>query len=169
MDLFSFIGNIDLVQALILVIGLGLVVFEMFYPGFGAPGIIGIILLLVGIIWTAQSLFEALVMIIILLAILGLALTFVLHSATKGKLSKILILTDSLKKESGFSGTEDMEYFLGKEGITQTILRPSGTAEFDGVKLDVVSQGDFISKGTEVKIIQVSGRRIVVQKKQMNF
>ena len=88
----------------------------------------------------------------------------VLHSAARGKLSKTLILKDSLSKESGYIGTEDLEYFVGKEGIALTVLRPAGTAEFDGVRLDVVSEGDYIPKNSRVKIIQVTGRRIVVRK-----
>lgn len=163
MELFSFLENIDTIQAILLVAGLIFVIIEMFHPGFGAPGLLGIALLIAGILMTASSLFEVLVMVIILLAILGVALTFVLHSATKGRLSKTLILTDSLKKETGFSGTEDLEYFVGKEGKSITVLRPSGTAEFEGVKLDVVTDGGFIDKDTRIKIVQVSGRRIVVR------
>jgi membrane-bound ClpP family serine protease len=145
-------------------VGLILIVIEMFSPGFGAPGITGLILLVAGIVFTARSLLEALIMIVIILAILGVALTLVLHSASKGRLSKTLILSDSLNKEEGFSGTEDLEYFVGREGKTLTVLRPAGTAEFDGVKLDVVSEGEFIPKNTRVKVKKVTGRRIVVTK-----
>ena len=162
--LFSFVEAIGIIQALLLIAGLILIIFEMFNPGFGAPGIVGLILLAADIIFTARSFLEVLVMIIIILTILGLALTIVLHSAAKGRLSKTLILTDSLNKEEGFSGTEDLEYFVGREGVTTTVLRPSGTAEFDGIKLDVVSEGEFIPKNTRVKIKKVAGRRIVVTK-----
>lgn len=163
MELFSFILNIGVLQALILIAGLGLMVFEIFNPGFGMPGIVGLILLALGVILTAKSVFEALVMTIILIAILALALALMLRSASKGRLSRTLILSDSLKKESGFSSTEDLSGYLGKEGVAATILRPSGTAEFDGVKLDVVTEGSFIPKGTRIKIINVSGRRVVVR------
>lgn len=163
MQIFSFIYDITWVQVLLLIIGIALVVFEMFHPGFGAPGIIGGILLFLGIIWTAKSVFEAGIMIVIILAILGIALTFVLQSATKGRLSRILILKEAQKKEDGYIGSEDLNYFIGKEGIVFSILRPSGIADFDGVKLDVVSEGEFIPKDTKVKIIKVEGRRIVVK------
>lgn len=136
---------------------------EMFHPGFGAPGITGAILLIVGVILTAQTFFQALAMLLVILAILGAILMIVLQSATKGRLSKILILKESQKKESGYIGTEDLDYFLGKEGTTLTVLRPSGTADFDGVRMDVVSDGDFITKGKRVKIVRVQGRRIVVK------
>lgn len=164
MEFLEFLTNIGIWQAICLVVGLGLVIFEMFNPGFGAPGITGLVLLVIGIVMTAQSPFEAIILIIIILAILGVALTLVLHSATKGRLSKTLILSDSLNKEQGFSSTTDLEYFLGKEGTAITILRPSGTADFDGVKLDVVTEGEFIPANSRIKIVKVSGRRIVVKK-----
>jgi membrane-bound ClpP family serine protease len=102
-------------------------------------------------------------MVVILLVIVGVVLAIILHSAAKGRLSKTLILQETLNKKDGYIGTEDLEYFLDKEGITLTALRPAGTAEFNGVRLDVVSEGDYISKDTKVKIIEVTGRRIVVR------
>lgn len=163
MGVLDFLTSIQLWQAIILVAGLLLVVVEMFHPGFGAPGIMGAVLIVLAVVLIANTFLEALILIIIVLAVLGVALSLVLQSATKGRLAKTLILNDSLKKESGFIGTEDLEYFLGKEGVTQSVLRPAGTADFDGVKLDVVSEGGFIPKDSTVRIIKVEGRRIVVR------
>jgi membrane-bound ClpP family serine protease len=165
MLLLDMLGNISigLPAALCFAAGFILIIVEMFNPGFGAPGITGTILLAVGVVITANSFIEALVMIIIILAILGVLMALVLQSATKGRLSKIIVLNEAQKKERGYIGTEDLEYFLGKEGTTVTVLRPAGTADFDGVKMDVVSQGEFIPKGTKVKIVKVEGRRIVVK------
>ena len=164
MGIFSFLDGIQLYQILILLLGLILLITEMFTPGFGVAGGLGLILLVAGIILTASTPLEALVMIVILLVILGIALTVVLHSAAKGRLSKTLILKDSLNKEAGYIGTQDLEYFVGKEGTALTVLRPAGTAEFDGIRLDVVSEGDYIPKNSKVRIVQVTGPRIVVRK-----
>ncbi|MCX7772120.1 MAG: hypothetical protein N2376_03295 [Clostridia bacterium] len=164
MEIFSFLENIHTLQAIIFIIGILFLVFEMFHPGFGIPGAIGILMLVTGILITARSVFEAVVMVIILLAVLGMALAVILHSATKGRLSKTLILKDSLSKEEGFIGTDDMKYFIGREGFSLTTLRPAGTAEFDGVKLDVVTEGDYIEQNARIRVIQVNGRRIVVKK-----
>jgi len=164
MGIFSFLDGIQLYQILILLLGLILLIIEMFTPGFGVAGGLGLILLVAGIILTASTPLEALVMIVILLVILGIALTVVLHSAAKGRLSKTLILKDSLNKEAGYIGTQDLEYFVGKEGTALTVLRPAGTAEFDGIRLDVVSEGDYIPKNSKVRIVQVTGPRIVVRK-----
>lgn len=164
MGIFSFLDGLQLYQIIIFAVGLILLIIEIFTPGFGIAGGTGLVLLVAGIILTASTPLEALIMIVILLVILGVVLTVVLHSAAKGKLSKTLVLKDSLNKEAGYIGTEDLEYFIGREGVTLTVLRPAGTAEFDGIKLDVVSDGEYVPKNSKVKIIQVTGRRIVVRK-----
>ncbi|MBN1624308.1 MAG: hypothetical protein JXN10_03150 [Clostridia bacterium] len=164
MGLFSFIENIELIQAILLTLGLLFLLAEIFIPGFGIAGITGIILFIVGIIMTANTFIEALVMFLILLLILAVVIMIVVRSASKGKLSKTLILNDSLSKEKGFSGVEDMKIFEGKKGIALTVLRPAGIGMFDGVRLDVVAGGSFIEEGTKIEIAEVEGRRIVVQK-----
>jgi len=164
LEIFNFITQIGMIQALVLIIGIVLVIVEMFHPGFGAPGITGSILIVVGIILIANSFEQALILIILTLAVLGIALSIILHSATKGKLSKSpLILKHSQQKETGYIGITDLEFFLGKEGLSSTVLRPSGVADFDGIKVDVVSEGSFISQNKKVKVIKVAGRSIVVR------
>lgn len=166
MDIASIFSGINWIPLLLILGGLVFVIIEMLQPGFGAPGIIGVILLAAGIILYARSLLQALILIVIILAILGAALTLVLQSASKGHLSKHLVLDSTVDEDVKFSGTEDLSYFIGSEGITLTVLRPSGTADFNGVKLDVVSEGEFIQKGTSVIIDKIEGHRIVVKQKQ---
>ena len=159
-SLFTGLGWVSLIC---LVAGLLFVIIEMFHPGFGAPGIIGVILLVVGVFMYAKTPLQALVMFLIILAILGAALTLVLKSASKGKLAKHLILHDSLDENVKFSSVDDLDYFVGNEGKALTSLRPSGTADFNGVKLDVVSEGEFIPMDSKVTIIKIEGHRIVVK------
>jgi len=152
-----------LVASVCFITGFILVVVEMFHPGFGVPGIAGTVLLLLGVVITAKSVLDVLIMLVIVFTILGCALTVVLKSVTTGRLSKSLVLHSAQNKEGGYIGTEDLNYFLGQEGITITILRPSGIGDFKGIKLDVVSQGEFVSKDKAIKIVKVEGRRIVVE------
>lgn len=165
MDLLAIVNNISWLAALCFLLGLILVIVEMNIPGFGAAGISGGILLILGVVLTAKSLLDAFVLILLILLLLGLAMTIVLQAAAKGKLNKSLVLTHSLDRESGYTGTEDLQYFLGKEGIAITTLRPAGIGDFDGVRLDVVSESEFIQKGTEIYVSGVQGRRIVVKPK----
>jgi membrane-bound serine protease (ClpP class) len=42
-------------------------------------------------------------------------------------------------------------------------LRPSGTANINGQRVDVVTEGGLIERGTAVKVVAVEGSRIVVR------
>ena len=147
-------------------IGIGLMVLEAFMPGFGLPGISGIILEVVAVTltWMNHGPMAALGMTLIVLSILAIAISMSLRSAANGKLSRSkLVLNDTESNEAGYRSTEDLDVFLGKEGVTTTVLRPTGMAEFDGVRLNVVSEGEFIQSGTRVQIVRVEGSRILVR------
>ncbi len=51
---------------------------------------------------------------------------------------------------------------LGKEGVTHTRLRPSGIVLIGNERVDVLTQGDMIEKGKQVRVIKVEGNQIVV-------
>ncbi len=169
MDIASMFVGFDWIPLLCIIAGIIFVIIEMFHPGFGAPGIIGIILLVIGVILYAETLLQALILIVIILAILGVALVLVLQSATKGRLSKHLVLSSSVDDDVKFSAADDLGYLIGSEGITLTVLRPSGTADFSGVRLDVVSMGEYIPKGTTVYIDKIEGNRIIVKQKLAQY
>lgn len=162
--LSELIDGLGLLSAIFFGLGFVLMIIEIYVPGFGIWGVAGITCFIVGIIVTADTLLEALILMMILLAIVGTMFSIMLHSISKGKLPKNMVLSTSMKTEDGYIGTSDMKYFLNKKGLTLTILRPAGTVDFDGVKLDVVSEGEFIPKGVNVEVIKVEGRRIVVRR-----
>lgn len=163
LEFFDFFKTINTIQGIIFALGLLFLVIEAFSPGFGVAGGVGVLLLIVGIIMTARSLMEALAMFAILLVLLAGLIVIVYRSAKKGKLSKKLILWQAAKREDGFSATEDASALVGQEGVALTVLRPSGTGEFAGRRLDIVTDGDFIERGTKIKIVRTEGRRIVVK------
>lgn len=53
---------------------------------------------------------------------------------------------------------------VGAIGQAITDLHPAGRVRFDGSVVDVVSPGDWITAGTEVRICEVAGNRIVVER-----
>ena len=147
-------------------VGIGLLVLEAFMPGFGLPGISGIVMEIVAIAltWVNHGPVAALGLTIIVLSLIAIAISMSLRSATKGRLSRSkIILKERESNEAGYRSAEDMQVFLGREGETTTVCRPTGMAEFDGVKLNVVSDGEFLPAGTRVRIVQVEGSRIVVR------
>ena len=73
-------------------------------------------------------------------------------------------MTNTSSTEQGYVSSVDYSQYLNKEGIVLTELRPSGSVEIDGVPVDVVSEGKFISKGEKVRVVKIEGMRIIVRK-----
>ena len=152
---------------LCLLVGIGLLIAEVFMPGFGVAGISGICLEIASIVLTYlnHGALAALGMTIVCLAVIGITISVAIRSASNGKLSKSsIILNERETVAEGYSATTDMEVFLGREGVTTTVLRPTGMAEFDGVKLNVIADGEYIQQAEAVRIEKVEGARIVVRK-----
>lgn len=157
--------SIGLPAALCIIAGVILLGIEIFMPGFGVPGISGVVLIIVGYVIGKPTLLGGLLILLLIVVVLGTLLAIALRSATKGRLSHSpLVLQQKMDGDEGFTAAKDMEYFIGREGVAITALRPAGTADFDGVKLDVVSESEFIDKDSPLKIISVEGRRIVVRR-----
>lgn len=147
-----------------LILGVVMMGIEIFTPGFSIPGVLGIIAMIAGVALGANSLQEALVMILILLVILSIMLIVMMTMANKGKLDRSpIVLSHTSSRDEGYLSTQDLDYFVGMQGKTVTVLRPSGTVELNGVRLDVVTRGEFIDEGEYVTVDKVEGRRIVVK------
>lgn len=62
----------------------------------------------------------------------------------------------------GNIGAEKPE-LLGQTGVTLNALRPAGTCVINGKRVDVVTEGAFVEKGTTVKVVGIEGLRVVVR------
>ncbi len=153
-------GPVGLMIALI-VIGLVMLAIELFLlPGFGVAGIIGLLLLLGGAVlaWTFYGAFYGGLLIAIIAALaIGLAV-FVLRTNV---VKKRFVLSTNLKRGGG-TASGDLSSLIGLQGETRTDLRPAGIAIIDNQRIDVVSEGGFIDKGTDVKVVAVDGPRVIV-------
>ncbi len=158
----------DIAIILFFLIGTALLVIEVFMPGFGIAGISGLVMEVISIslMLIHHGPLAAFGLTLVVLALVGVIISITLRSATKGRLSKsALVLQKSETADEGFTATqEDMEVFIGKEGVVTTTLRPVGMAEIEGVKLNVVSDAEFIPKGTPVRVTRVDGMRVIVRK-----
>lgn len=154
-------GNIPALAMLI--VGFVLLVIEMYIPGFGLAGISGSALMLIGIAVMRPSPLQALILVLICAIALGIAFSLAMHSISKGRLSRSKLVLNEVLNQKDDSASEDLSYFIGKHGKTRTDLRPAGIAEFDGVKLNVVSDGGFVSSQRHVRIERIEGNRIVVR------
>lgn len=63
----------------------------------------------------------------------------------------------------GDIGTEKPE-LLDQAGTALTHLRPSGAALIGGRRVDVVTEGPMVERGSPVQVVAVEGIRVVVRK-----
>ena len=112
----------------------------------------------------ADSLTTALITLILILLPLMIAAGIIFRSFSKGALSRSrIVLKDSIDGESTPLGDKDAQALIGLEGECVTALRPVGTGDFGGRRLDIVSEGGFIQKGAKVRITAIDGVRIIVK------
>ena len=77
-----------------------------------------------------------------------------------------LVLMDTTDTESGYVSNVARPELIGRVAKTSTVLRPSGAAELDGERIDVVTEGSYIDKGKSVIIVKVEGSRVVVRESE---
>ena len=157
---------------LIFLIGIGilLVFIELLIlPGFGAAGVPGVLLILigVGVAWQefgfqmALTYTAATLIGVIPLAIVGLS---VMRATPAGN---SFILRKTQNKAEGFHAPPSgLETLVGKSGKTLTPLRPAGAALISGHRVDIVTEGEFVPAETEIEVIFVEGSRVVVRSLQ---
>lgn len=166
--------------------GIGLILLEIFViPGFGVPGIIGLVLLFGGLLGTflpdqgghlfpdspddqKDLLFGLLTMILALVSSgVGMWL-FGKHLGTIPLFSK-LILSDTADDEHSLGLLAAMapptvpRISAGMTGQAITNLRPAGKAQFGDAVVDVVAEFGYISPGATVRITSVGGFRTTVE------
>ena len=162
MEFAELLTGVSIVSVVLFVIGISLIIAEMFTPGFGITGTLGVIVLAIDIFITAKTVRQGIILTVILFILVSIIFVIFMVMASKGRLPAKMILQESTGAEAGFSSAEDFSYLLGKTGTVITVCRPAGNADFDGKKLDVVTRGEYIAKGTKVEVIEVEGNRIVV-------
>ncbi|NLP45511.1 MAG: hypothetical protein GX347_00505 [Epulopiscium sp.] len=150
----------------LLIVGIFLLTVEIFIPGFGIFGTLGVVSIIIGIVLTAQTVLQGILMFLIIAIFLTVIFSIIIRWATQKQFYHSLILRDTLQKEK--PEYNDIEYFIGKVGRTVTPLRPSGSVDFNGVRLDVLSNGSFIPTNQKVIVVSVSENKIVVELFQDN-
>ncbi|MBO8136718.1 MAG: hypothetical protein H0Z40_01055 [Desulfotomaculum sp.] len=151
---------------LALLLGVLSLVLEVFiFPGFGVAGLTGLILMSWGILLLSTDILQSLQGLVIALAATIALFAWGVHLGYKRKLWHKLTLGDRQNKDLGYhTYRPELQELQGKKGIAVTKLRPAGTAEIDGKRVDVVSEGGYIPPGSELKVVRVEGTKVMVKK-----
>tara|TARA_B110000467_G_scaffold40461_1_gene37004 strand:+ start:433 stop:1773 length:1341 start_codon:yes stop_codon:yes gene_type:complete len=170
----SYIAQLATMSDMLFIItGLGLIMLEAFIiPGFGIVGIGGIGVMLYGLYLLLipdipvgeEVLGQAMdgFLIGLIGAVIGLYL--LIRVLLKTNFWKQLTSPENQIKERVDKNLLDWESFIGEVGSSETDLHPSGWVKIKGKRVFVVSEGDFIEKGEDVKVLSADRNRILVRK-----
>ncbi|MFZ0371342.1 MAG: NfeD family protein [Halobacillus sp.] len=76
-----------------------------------------------------------------------------------------ITLRDQLSSEMGYNSMkESYQFLVNKKGKALTDMRPVGTIKIEEEDYSAVSNGQWISKDDEIKVVSVDGTRILVKK-----
>lgn len=156
-----FTGAIGTGIVVLFIIGVILILAEAFIiPGFGIAGISGITAVLISLFFIFPNTSIAInVLLAVILFTLVIAV-FMIKKFGSSRFWKRISLESNSKNYYSSSSKKD---YLNQEAKTLSKLRPAGTIEIDGKRVDAVSEGAFIEKGKKVRVISVSGSRVVVR------
>lgn len=157
----------------ILLLGLGALALavEIFVlPGFGAAGVLGLVsltaavmLAMVGTSPTTADLTQAFLVLFASLAItVAVAYAWIRHLPNSGRFSG-LFLRGGAAQSDGYIAALPRADLVGLEGIAVTDLRPAGTAQVAGERVDVVTEGEYVPQGGAVRVVRSEGYRHVVR------
>ena len=158
----AFFTGVTFWSFILLVLGIAFLTAELFHPGFGAFGILGLVAFGLDILISAKTFAQGLLFTAIAALIVLVFLVLGARLISKGKLPKKLVLKDENGGAEGFYAMDSYAALSGKTGNAVTVLRPSGIALIDGERVDVVTRGEMIEKDAPVRVVEVEGGRIVV-------
>ena len=168
--LVGLAGAEDLILVAAGVLLMGLEVFVI--PGFGVFGIAGgaaflggLLMTQVGDLPTRMDFTRATgVMSAALLLMIFTAWTLLRHVPNSIRLKKSgVLLPESTDRSEGYQSAEVRGDLVGLEGVAITSLRPAGVGLFEGERVDVVSDSEWIEEGTPIRITSAEGYRQVVR------
>ncbi|WP_412068341.1 NfeD family protein [Rubrivirga sp. IMCC43871] len=169
------LGLVESWEIALFVVGVGLLLAEVFVtPGFGVFGIAGLVLVLAALLVAlipnvgfkfpsdgeiaraTTTLAAALVLLVLFTMSLGRMLP-------RSERLNRLVLAPELSAADGYTSADLGADLVGQIGTALTSLRPSGTADVDGRRVDVVSEGGFVSAGASVEVVRARGAVVVVR------
>lgn len=155
------VGTAGWLELSLALIGVLMLVIEAFVPGFGVFGVGGVVAVAASIFLAVPSRDLAVRYLMFASLAFVVALFGIIRAISKRGLGKALTLESQAK--GWVPARVDLAYLVGHKGKALTVLRPAGMAQFGDTKVDVVTEGDFVSAGTEVTVIRVDGARVVVR------
>lgn len=171
-------GLADNWEIALFVVGVILIILEIFViPGFGLPGILGIIFIVCGLAFsmvandwlnfrvTAPGMLMQSFLVVIFAMLIAIVLLVVFgKSMLQTRAFKRLVLQDEQRSVEGYTSSRQYVDLVGREAIARTVLRPSGKIEIDGKRYDAVALDGFVDLGERVYVEKHENYNLFVRK-----
>lgn len=157
-------GLVAMYQIAMFLGGVLCIIIEILTPTVGLLAGLGVAAMLYSVVLTLGGDVEAVYALLASLAIAALVFAVFVKRMPSSRLWKKLVLSDASTKERGYVSAPSKQDLVGRTGIAETDLRPSGRGSFDGVSQDIVADGAYIVKGSSIIVAAVEGSRVIVKK-----
>lgn len=150
---------------LLLAFGLLLLIAEVFIPSGGLIGLLAICCLGLSL-WRAfqQSTDLGLMFLLADGLLLPMALAIAVYLWPRTPLARRVFLARPSPEEYEVShSNQRLDHLVGQLGRALTTLRPSGMVDFDGRRLDGLSEDGLIASGALIRAVRVRGGQIIVR------
>ena len=154
-------------STLLLLLGLTLVMAEVFVPSGGILGLLAITSLLasVSLAFYHEGAQVGLVFLTVTAVLVPSALVLAFRYWPQTPMGRRILL-DVPRGEEVLPDTPErrtLRQLVGKLGVAKTVMLPSGAIVIDGRTIDALSEGMPIEAGQQVRVIEVHGNRVVVR------
>ena len=151
---------------LLLILGLGLIVAEVFFPSFGILAVLATAAIVGSLVMAFQESSAAGVRFLLATVVLvPLVIVMGFKLFPKSPFGKRMV-AGGLSFTSQASLDQRDLALVGQDGTIEADCRPAGMARIDGRRVDVVTRGEWIEAGARVRVVEVQGNRVVVARRE---
>ena len=140
------------------------IIVEMLTPTVGLIAGLGVAAMLYSVVLTLGGDLEAIYALLAALALAVLIFALLVKRLPSSRLWKKVVLSHASTSDRGYVSAPSKQNLVGRTGVAETDLRPSGRGNFDGVSQDIVTDGAYIVKGSSIIVAAVEGSRVIVKK-----
>jgi membrane-bound serine protease (ClpP class) len=168
MELIEIFTQMQWVPALLLIVGVVMLIVELFVPGFGFFGVTGTISLAAGVvvrICYGLNLTQSLTLILITLGFMTLVVMLMVFGAQYGILGKTGLFERGTTLSKDYNEAErKIKKLVGKSGKAISKLDLAGKAKIKGRIYDVCSVSSYVEAGQNIKVVEIKDNTIMVRK-----
>lgn len=158
------VPQIDVSIFLVFLLGISLLIVELYVPDFGVIGIVGFLAMVLSIYLKTGDFTQLVYLVLGSIAVAFIIIVYFLKSGKDLNISPGFVLNEAMSNEKGYSSEKDYSFLVNTNGLVISDLRPVGRAKFGEDTYEVISTAEMISSGELVTVVRVQGAKVYVKR-----